>query len=344
MSVTTDDFRRALRVIFEVATNEGKSSIEVIASELHKKLRASQRHVLCCNAMKGYIDLTNGDEILDSPPSGYGGKLRIRYTLPRVHPQREPTAPVTTPTHTPLPPCARARGRLHKDRVDDLIKGFEGYLDFFYSEAVFTGPCVYFHEKAIQIRQGHPTAVATLTDGTFFDAVYATLTSWGMHRLGSKGAKLRDLQEIRQSFLDLSADIEKVQHLNLCDIPDVDIELVGKKLKIIIESLKVGANSTMLVPGTKAIHHLLPSLCPPIDRNYTLRFFYDQPQISRSEGKIFEEIFPEFHRIARSCKETITRRLTDHHGMSSSQTKIIDNAIVGWVKRHYRKEVTGEAY
>ncbi len=72
-----------------------------------------------------------------------------------------------------------------------------------------------------------------------------------------------------------------VQHLDLCNIPDADIEHVGKQLRTLIEKLKVGANSTILVPETKAIHHLLPSLCPPIDRNYTLRFFYAQRQTTK---------------------------------------------------------------
>lgn len=339
MSVSTADFRKELITRFDNATKKGETSIEVTASELHKSLKASQRHVPCCNAMKGYVDEKNGDEILDDTPSGFGGRVRIRYKLPRISPLQKPP---TVKPKTSLPAPAKAKGSLLRDRVDHLIENFEECLNHFYTEAVFTGPCVYFHEKAIRIRNSYPTAVATLDDDHFFDAVYATLTSWGMHRLGSKGAKLRDLQEIRQSFIDLSADIERVQYLVLCDIPDDDIEHVGKELRTIIEKLKVGAKSTILVPGTKAIHHLLPSLCPPIDRNYTLRFFYDQSQITKSEGKIFEEIFPEFHRIARSCKKTILRRLTDIHGMSSSPTKIIDNAIVGWVKSSYGKELTEE--
>lgn len=339
MSVSTDDFRRELMSRFDIATNDGKTSIVVTASELHKSLKASQRHAPCCNAMKGFVDLENGDKILETPPSGKGGRLRICYKLPRVSSLLKPSL---RQKQTASPTPARAKGSLLRNRVNDLIENFEECLNHFYAEAVFTGPCIYFHEKAIRIRNSYPTAVATLADEDFFDAVYATLTSWGMHKLGSKGAKLRDLKEIRQSFLDLSSDIETVQHLDLCDISDSDIELVGKKLRILIEKLKIGANSTILVPGTKAIHHLLPSLCPPIDRNYTLRFFYNQRQITRNEGEIFEEIFPEFHRIARSCKGTISRRLTDSHGMSSCQTKIIDNAIVGWVKREYGKEVTEE--
>ena len=150
-----------------------------------------------------------------------------------------------------------------------------------------------------------------------------------MHKLGSKGAKLRDLQEIRQSFIDLSADIEMVQHLDLCNIPDADIEHVGKQLRTLIEKLKVGANSTILVPGTKAIHHLLPSLCPPIDRNYTLRFFYDQRQTTRSEGNIFagdiSGISPSSPFLQENDFTPDELIVTD----GSSPTKIIHNAIVG---------------
>jgi len=335
MSVTTEDFRRELRSRFAVATNGGKSQIEITASELHKSLGASQRHVLCCNAMKCYFDEALGDEILDTPPSGFGGRLRIRYVLPKDLVQKESSKKA-------MPRPMAKKSKLLRGRADDLINTFETCLDYFCAEQVFTGPCVYFHEKAIQIRNSYPTALATLADECFFDAVYATLTSWGMHRLGSGGAKLRDLPEIRQSFLDLSVDIEKLQHLRISEIPDEEVEATGKKIRYLIENLKVGANSTVLVAGTKALHHLLPALCPPVDRSYTLRFFYGSTQISRNEGVIFEEIFSELHHIARSCKELIARRLIEPQGMNSCESKIIDNAIVGYMKKHYGKEVTLE--
>ena len=66
MNVSTDDFKRELQSRFEIATKNGETSIVVTASELHKSLGASQRHVPCCNAMKRFVDVENGDEILET--------------------------------------------------------------------------------------------------------------------------------------------------------------------------------------------------------------------------------------------------------------------------------------
>jgi len=294
------DFQRELYSILTVAMEEGRSSIEISARDLHNGLGAKNCYPTCCDAMFKFFDEVKGDQIISGPPSLKSPTVCLRYYLPKPLPVLLPAAPVRAMMPGHVVPRTK-KGKILKNRVDDLINSFEECLDQFYARDVFTGPCIYFHEKAIRIRDTHPTAVATLADDQFFDATYATLTAWGMHKLGPKGAKLRDISEIRQSFRDLSSEIEKVQGARLCYLAETEVEEVGKILRSIIENLKVGANSTILVAGTKALHHLLPALCPPVDRRYSLQFFYNSTQIARNEGLIFEEIFPEFQRIADSA-------------------------------------------
>ena len=88
--------------------------------------------------------------------------------------------------------------------------------------------------------------------------------------------------------------------------------------------------------GSKALHHVLPELVPPIDREYTLQFFYDNKMLQRGERQTFAEIFPQFHRILQSCKDEIQRRLRS--GMNTSSTKVVDNAIVGYVRLEIKSE------
>jgi len=86
------------------------------------------------------------------------------------------------------------------------------------------------------------------------------------------------------------------------------------------------------VANSKALHHLLPALVPPIDRAYTLRFFYADTTLSKGDEATFKEIYPYFHRIAVARREQITSHLGT--GMNTSETKVIDNAIVAFVRTH----------
>ena len=59
------------------------------------------------------------------------------------------------------------------------------------------------------------------------------------------------------------------------------------------------------------------------------KFFYNRTVLSRPEERTFREIYPFYHRIAREVAPKFPRLLG--RGMHTSETKIIDNAIVGYV-------------
>ena len=84
------------------------------------------------------------------------------------------------------------------------------------------------------------------------------------------------------------------------------------------------------------LHHILPSLVPPIDRSYTLRFFYRRQGLSISEKEAFREMYLEFHRIAVHRKKEILNRLGKNL-WNTSETKIIDNAIIGFIWKNFPK-------
>jgi hypothetical protein len=218
--------------------------------------------------------------------------------------------------------------RMHS-RVTELSATFDQFVTAFASRELFTGPSLYFHKKTLAIRASHCSAVEAIQDERFFEYLYATLTAWGMHRMGQSHAKLADLDQIRDSFVDRAAAIGEIESLRLRDLSTNDAKDVGAKLWAIIEGLRVSTSETRIVACSKAVHHLLPLLLPPIDREYTLRFFYNHKTISRGDRATFLEIFPCFQEIAATQGDHLAELVGQ--GMNTSETKVIDNAIVGYV-------------
>ncbi len=172
-----------------------------------------------------------------------------------------------------------------------------------------------------------------MSDDRFFDYLYATLASWGLHRMGPGKAKLSELGELKSSFLEQRRRIEQLQPLRIEDLRDEDVDEVASSIWEVLRELHVGVGETLLVANSKALHHLLPSLVPPIDRNYTLMFFVGRPYIYRGrDGDYFRALFPLFREIAVRCREDIKQRIkTPWEGMNTSVTKVIDNAILGFM-------------
>jgi hypothetical protein len=103
-------------------------------------------------------------------------------------------------------------------------------------------------------------------------------------------------------------------------------ELVWKA----VERLEVTESKATLVAGTKTLHHLLPELVPPMDREYTQRFFgWHNPQFQYGQEKCFRSAFGAFAFIAR---EVNPRQFVGTHAWNTSLTKVLDNALVGLMR------------
>jgi hypothetical protein len=77
------------------------------------------------------------------------------------------------------------RIRRMQERVDLLIEHFDEYVEVFNQRNLFTGPSIHFHNKTLEIFRRHNKPSEVLLDDLFFDYLYATLTSWGLHRRGN---------------------------------------------------------------------------------------------------------------------------------------------------------------
>jgi len=158
----------------------------------------------------------------------------------------------------------------------------------------------------------------------FIELLYVTLAAWNMN---SRGAKLQDFQLFKQSILDHKNDINIIQDATINTIQEVSII---SKLKSLFYSLDLVAKSKpALVTFSKTMHFLLPKLVVPIDRKYTLMYFYENvniPDQHEKQFEIFQEIETEYSKFAikKDLSKYIDRK------WNTTETKVMDNMIIGF--------------
>lgn len=242
----------------------------------------------------------------------------------------------------PRPRASRSRVR-RADRarrnVDNLIATFSECVDRFERSNAFPGPSLYFHERAIERRRAHADAASLLADTQFLETVYAVLPAWGMHRMGKQKAKVVDFELMVDSFRAMAEPIQTLWEYSITAIADDEVAEVSDQVWYIIAGLKVSQSETRIVAGSKALHHVLPDLVPPIDRQYTFQFFTGQKSVQHGDAAAFAEWFPYLCEIGRSCRPEI-ERITERAGfMATSSAKVIDNAIIGFMQSARGSEV-----
>ena len=220
-------------------------------------------------------------------------------------------------------------------RVDELINRVEECLDAFDEAAVFTGPSVFFHAETLRQRRSHVSLQTAIVDRSLLVSIYATLTSWGMHRMGPGGAKLVAFDVFAESIRQLEEHLVPLETLRLEELSGAEAMEVGGRLWQAVQALSVSATESRVVAGTKALHHLLPDLLPPMDRRYTDGFFlgadrtFNSLAFQADPAGAFVEIFPRMVGICRQCRRSFIPRIGS--GLHTSPTKCVDNAIVGYI-------------
>jgi hypothetical protein len=228
--------------------------------------------------------------------------------------------------------------KINQERISRLNGEFEASLNAFETSGKFSGPSVYFHRKTLARRACFRSLNDVLQDDLFFDYLYATLASWGMHRMGSGGAKLCEMERFRGSIEKQIVKILPLQGLKIDEIGVDQLPQVSNQVWEIIQNLEVGTQGVKIVVGSKVLHHILPDLVPPIDGEYTLNFFYSNKQINRPEKDIFLELFPQFHHLALAQSSIIAKMIKQGGCMNTSTTKVIDNAIVGYMLKNVKNK------
>ena len=213
----------------------------------------------------------------------------------------------------------------------------------FHQFRAFGGPCVYFHRECLLAREQR-----FLSD-RHIEMLYATLTAWGMHRMGGADktkTKLTEWKEFRESLASSSEALNPLRNVSLLGSSEREYSEAVSALWPCYQALRLSVSDATIVVNSKAFYHLLPDFIPPIDRQYTVRFFRHRPVDWRNaKGKFkvvtlpdgLDEQFKLFHTICVKVKRLADRidpALFDAERRENDVTppKAIDNAIVNYVR------------
>jgi hypothetical protein len=210
------------------------------------------------------------------------------------------------------------------NHTSELVKGFADWVSHFESNPPFRKPVqLQYHLETIHRRREIGSAVGAVSDDQFRRALYRTLRAWG---IGSRGSRLKPFEEFAAILQRQAEAVSQFENMVL-DEASLDVGSTAQALWEFMSRLTIVNNTAALVPVTKALHHVLPELVVPMDREYTQRFFgWQNPRFQYGQRECFVEAFGTFAEIARAVNPSQYVR----KGWNSSRTKVIDNAVVGF--------------
>lgn len=126
--------------------------------------------------------------------------------------------------------------------------------------------------------------------------------------------------------------LEELWPLEITNLSEGDARSAAEIAWKVTAKLEVSTSRTQIVAGSTFLHHLLPDLLPPIDRQYTFSFFTGQKAVV-SDRMAFLAWLPLFADIGSRCRVPIEEAIRRGGCMATGQAKVIDNAVVGFMAR-----------
>jgi len=214
----------------------------------------------------------------------------------------------------------------YQEKIDNILTNAEKYHLAYYAAETFRGPSLYFHQRALE-SQHSPDFTQHL------EYIYATLASWGMHRMGKGGSKMQSFETFKNTVVPLQSKVQEAQEFDCRAMTEINWLV----LEHIFRSIKVMASGTTLVGNSKVMAHLLPDIVPPIDREYTLFYLKGNKNIKNDptyEWALMREIIEDFFipvardsRLTSLAEDWMSDRET--YPWDTSILKIIDNLVIG---------------
>ena len=168
-----------------------------------------------------------------------------------------------------------------------------------------------------------------------------------MHRMGATSTKMVEFSEFKMSVLENRTILEKLKSKSMARLSTSGYAEMLNSLDTAFKSLKVSKSKAMIVAHAKTLAHILPNLIPPIDRQYTIRFFtQDHSKFFGKDGKYTAVLIPEnkdhqleqfkdyalrIHRLHEKCSAKHLLKI-DAAIFNTSVPKIMDNLIMCYVK------------
>jgi len=92
----------------------------------------------------------------------------------------------------------------YRDKVSDILHNAGKYHEAYYKAETFRGPDLYFHRRTLEMANSHNFEL-------YLEFIYATLVSWGMHRMGKGGPKMQSFDVFKRSVFGIKDKIEEVK-------------------------------------------------------------------------------------------------------------------------------------
>ncbi len=148
-----------------------------------------------------------------------------------------------------------------KTNIDRFLAHQRKYFRGSYEQfAAFGGPCVYFHRECLRAGQeaflGH----------RHVEMLYATLTAWGMHRMGDSQTtktKLTDWETFHDSLIARAPQLQQFMPCCLLQMSDTAYSDAVLLLRPYFKTLQLSVSHATIVVNSKALHHLFPRLHTP---------------------------------------------------------------------------------
>ena len=214
----------------------------------------------------------------------------------------------------------------YQQKISDILANVHQYHSAYYSAKTFGGPSLYFHRRSLDSRDSAKSTV-------FLEYIYATLASWGMHRMGMGGSKMQAFAIFKESIEQLREKIKEARKIEYSKITDDNWKLVEDVFK----GIKIMASGTSIVGNSKVMAHLIPNIVPPIDREYTLKYLRGNTNIMNGldvEWSLMKGILSEFFiPIAKDNKLVTQAKIwidnQEKYPWDTSIFKVIDNLLIG---------------
>ncbi len=215
-------------------------------------------------------------------------------------------------------------------RIDGLIRDFDPCVVNYDEHPPFTRLVQYeLHRRTIDSRRRLGTVASAVHDRPFTRDLRDTLAAWGLNQ---RASHLLEQPDFNRSLRAHVSDMAALEHRQLEQVPGDQVEAVAAQVYDLISAMDVVMSAARVVAGTKALHHLLPDLVPPMDRAWTGSFLGWAPLDPQNQQRpIFMEAFAVFAEVARATKPS---RLIGGERWRTSPTKVLDNAVIGFCRLH----------
>ncbi len=215
--------------------------------------------------------------------------------------------------------------QIPKEKIADILDNANIYHIAFYESEIFSGPSLHFHRKALEFINSDDWE-------RYLEYIYATLTSWGMHRMGG-GPKMQPFDVFATSMHLLKVDIFRARHFEYENTNWLALEKIFKGIDVM-------ATRTRLVGNSKVMAHLMPNIVPPVDREYTLYYLKGNTNITNNsdyEWNLLKDFIKDFFIPIASdpCFKQLAYSWINNpeeYSWDTSVFKVIDNLIIGAVK------------